>query len=495
MANKDWNLINILVSSESLELFKTEECFEFPLDADIIKTLSNFKTQKIRQRDNDYEIYNFIPELKNVWIKLIEKAVKCLRYFDEREPFIKNKEKKPFAYGMEDLKEYFNKYIDFEDVLYGSNKYYRDHVVHVFRTWLLGTECLLKNGGTYINNIVIGDNFKINNWEKLSVWTIIALTHDLGYPLEKAQKIISRTQNMMSSFVSNPNISMDLSFSGVQNNMNDFVVRFLSSKMKERGKNELNKTIYVARLQPKYYFKFQKSLESSDHGIISTIIIYKLLTYFLESDYNINEDYTFGEEDGRQFYIRREILRAIASHTCRDIYHLYMGSFSFLLIIADDCQEWGRKCISELYVKSDKDYELQNINLSFVEGNKNICNVVEKFELTDDKKSVKTLLNRLKEQSITYIKIFRDGQDTINRDFTFIKTCEIECDCNPKIKIKVKFEIHNEKCPVFFVEVTYTGTVSTDNEYGESFFKNVFGNDVEINSDGLQKKIFVELDS
>ena len=87
--------------------------------------------------------------------------------------------------------------------------------------------------------------------------------------------------------------------------MNDFVLRFLSSKMHIR--DEAQKT-YVARLQPKYYFKFQKSLEKSMHGIISSIIIYKLLIYFLESDYNINEDYVFYEEDMRQFYIRREFL-------------------------------------------------------------------------------------------------------------------------------------------------------------------------------------------
>lgn len=62
---------------------------------------------------------------------------------------------------------------------------------------------------------------------------MIALTHDLGYPLEKAQGIIDQTKDMMKSFISNPSVSMDLSFNGIQNNMNDFVVRFISSKMHE----------------------------------------------------------------------------------------------------------------------------------------------------------------------------------------------------------------------------------------------------------------------
>lgn len=75
----------------------------------------------------------------------------------------------------------------------------------------------------------------------------------------------------MKTFVSNPTISMDLSFNGIQTNMNDYVVRFISSKMREckplcvqnRENQEENQEEkhYVARLQPKYYYKFEKSLE------------------------------------------------------------------------------------------------------------------------------------------------------------------------------------------------------------------------------------------
>ena len=110
-----------------------------------------------------------------------------------------------------------------------------------------------------------------------------------------------------------------------------------------KDQNKADKSVYVARLQPKYYMKLSKSLEKTNHGIISTIIVYKLLQYFLESDYSIDEDYTFDQEDARQFYIRREILRSMASHTCKDIYHLDMRTFSYLLIIVDDIQDWGKE--------------------------------------------------------------------------------------------------------------------------------------------------------
>lgn len=38
---------------------------------------------------------------------------------------------------------------------------------------------------------------EINIFEKLSMWTIMSLCHDLGYPLEKCKKIIDKTEKMM----------------------------------------------------------------------------------------------------------------------------------------------------------------------------------------------------------------------------------------------------------------------------------------------------------
>ena len=67
----------------------------------------------------------------------------------------------------------------------------------------------------------------------------------------------------------------------------------------------------------------------------------KWLVYFLESDYDLTQSKALKKEDARQFIIRREALRAIAIHTCPDIYHLRSNTFSFLLIICDDLQEWA----------------------------------------------------------------------------------------------------------------------------------------------------------
>ena len=484
--NKDKSMMATCISTETKELFIEWQDIEHPLDREVYELIEELNGL-IRDDDDDFEIFRHQSKTDELWSLLISKAIKCLRYYDKREPFMQNSEKKPLAYGMDELDKYYKKYKEFESMLYGSNQYYRDHVVHVLRTWLSGVKCMVKNKGDYLNFISICDgegNIELNHAEKLSIWTIIALTHDLGYPLEKAKGIVDTTRSMVSTFITNPDLSMDISFRGVQNYMNDYIVRLMSSKMKNKGTKEDPR--YVARLQSKYYFKFQKSLEKTRHGIISTLIIYKLLTYFLESDYNINEDYEFEPEDRRQFYIRREILRAIASHTCTDVYHLYMNSFAFLLIIADDTQEWGRKYISELYIPTDKKYKLGDIDLiisSDVKNNPHKCKINEKLVIPEKKgpEAIIALLDRFRHQALNYVTIFRDGQETTKRDFSFIRELTVEYGSS-SICFDMKLDISNNHASYLQGTMKYSSDGDKNKDFGKKFFeelKKKLGSSVE----------------
>lgn len=500
MANRDLQLLESIKEyiKEEVPLFleevniKEDRLLPHPLDKDIVEKLNDFD---IREEDDDYRIFYYVKKIKEIWKLIIEKSIKCLRFFDGREPFMINLSKQPIAYGVNELSEYFEKYTQFEDMLYGGGKYYRDHVVHVFRVWLLGLDCLLDNKGEYLKRISIQEGVDVNSLEKISIWSMIALTHDLGYPLEKSQGIIEKTKDMMKSFISNPALSLDLSFDGIQNNMNDFVVRFMSSKMHEVEmkcpKDDRAQTIekpYVARLQPKYYFKFQKSLERYNHGILSAIIVYKLLIYFLESDFNINEDYRFDKEEARQFYIRREILRAVASHTCHDVYHLDMLNFGFLLIMADDAQEWGRKRISELYVKQSSNYEFDSITPSF-DIKKGIYRTsneekeidIHKFTIKEQFKFPKGELENLKgilasliKQRNGYQEIFRDGQDTAKRNFIFEKKCDVVYDENKAVKFSISFTVSNDTKPTFEIVVLSANKTAMTKTYADNFLKEIY---------------------
>lgn len=444
---------------------------EFPLDKDVLNELQELNNAI--KDDDDYSIFESNDKVIKLWNNLIIKAIKCLRFNDSREPFKKQTriDKKPLAYGVEELFEYYKDYIEFEKVLYGGASYYRDHVLHVFRVWMLGVKALAEDNFKYLDKIdfqdfKIGNNKLLTSAEKISIWTLIALTHDLGYPLEKAKNIIDHTQKMVKSFINNPSINMNLSFDGTQNNMNDFVIKFISSKMTQLPNTDNadpNEKIYVSRLQSKYYFKFQKSLEHNAHGILSSLIIYKLLLYFLESDFSLNEDYKFNREEARQFFIRREILRAIASHTCSDIYHMNCNTFSFLLIIADDAQDWGRKGIENLYIEPNVTYSFGKIKFTTTED-ETICTVNDSFVIPgENTKYISEIISKNLREYNNKKKIFRDGQDTDSRDFSFIKETKIEIKNDGNPSTILRFEICKNKVSRLFI-----------NKSGDDLMDNIF---------------------
>ena len=379
----------------------------YPLDKGIKEMLEILKQKGIDKNTGELS-YEINDEMDELWNTLIEKSIICLRFFDRREPFMDNG-KHQYVYGMDKLKEYHKNYIDFEGVLYGSDAYYRDHVFHVIRVWMLGIylilsgnthiidqgkrlidlihfegevvgsvekatqedidkipkdlkdgdSAIIKKGEKYykvhkiLNNeaeeeyaLVSPNTFssEINILEKISMWTIMALCHDLGYPLEKSKKVLAKTEKMMEAFISSPYIEKNLKFDGTQDSNNLDIINFASKKMKAIIENKESFIAkYNASIQDKYKFKYKLSLEDFSHGIISAIIIYKMLIYFIETDNNPDSNYIFDNEDARQFYMRRDILRAISSHTCENIYHIDVATFPMILFVCDELQEWGRK--------------------------------------------------------------------------------------------------------------------------------------------------------
>lgn len=425
---------------EESDFKATFDKMEYPLDDAVIDKLSEIIG------GNKELLYSNAKELDKLWGLLLRKSIMCLRYFDTREPFMFDSSKNAVAYGIDQLEEYHDRYTQFESLLYGASEYYRDHVFHAIRTWLIGIFCLLHDtDNPFINSIQIDgvaekEPFanKINFFEKLSIWTISALCHDLGYPLEKSQQILEKTKNMMKEFVPNPMVLSNFSFTGVQDNINEYIVKFMSTKMKEvktndgseceeneeNKKNIENIRIYHGRIQPKYYLKYTKSLEKNKHGIISAVIIYKMLLYFIESDFNLNDDYIYNMEDARQFYIRREILRSIASHTCSDIYNIKNTTFSSLLFICDEMQEWGRKSWNDLYTNVNPDSVVLSINI-FNSENIEYSETITVNYIKEEQLIIDNIVRLYSRQFDTYQLIFRDGQDTNSRTFNLEKTIHL----------------------------------------------------------------------
>lgn len=352
------------------------------------------------------------------WKYILHDCIYNLKCCDFRENAHWNKKKDRYTsprdinnevtFGLDALESYFKKFTEFENVLYGIDTGYRDHVLHVFRVWLLGIVLMKGKDGEVIkfelNNIefeeLIPGKCVLFDEEIISMWGIIALCHDLGYPLEKAEKINESVEQMY-RYLGKMNIQrFSAAFRPEHLFSNGLLLDFISSKVippenhnitkklksnydafkgnEEFDKiNETHKKLFLhnryfmTAIQPKFYNKFAKSLEYYSHGIISCSILNKALFYFLESDFNIQEKTKLAFEDARQFYIRREILRSIAAHTCPEIYHIKATTLSFLLILCDELQEWGRPRFEELKtesiggIKNIAIYEFEKENIEF----------------------------------------------------------------------------------------------------------------------------------
>lgn len=582
-----------------------KQCNDHPLDSEVRQEVKKLlETIKSNSGDTTKEIsYQQSKAIDSLWLMLVDKSIKCLRFFDKREPFQKMPSKHPLVYGIDELEKYHSKYGDFEGLLYGSDSYYRDHVFHVVRCWMLGIYCLLTKNTTIIkenreliqemhiegekfevpksmnyneakglyklteeddkklengdaivrkvkveeekeeeklfellttiksevngkerildykevtsSDIIIKEEIEklkngnevtkvlkkdeierlikreviekffdedeyegkdeikikfeliqgvkisdcgfskdINMLEKLSMWTIISLCHDLGYPLEKSQKILNKTRDMMAVFIAQPKIWSDLNFNGVQDSINEYIIKFMSTKMKTKEENDK----YNGRIQPKYYLKYTKSLEKNSHGIISSIIVYKMLLYFIEADANLNDDYVFEKEDARQFYIRREILRAMASHTCEDVYQMEATTFISLLFLCDELQEWGRKSWKNMY----NELPHNAISLEVNKFNSSIIDTTEivNMESTSVDQIIYNINKIFERQYILYKTTFRDGQDTAKRKFDICKKMEINI--NKKTfksikKIVVKYSIMHDREDAFNITIEKSG--------------------------------------
>lgn len=499
-------------STTDSEKEKENNYLHHPLDKEIKALLENLKKGLNKAGDYEEISYESCAEIDQIWNLLIEKAVMCLRYFDKREPFLGNG-KIPFVYGLDKLEEYHKEYIDFEGVLYGSDAYYRDHVFHVFRVWLLGVylllntntkitnkkdrliDCIhfegekqsvetkkesyeckekLKKGAMVLKedqtdkkiyekdgNFFTADieNFsrELNEYEKISMWTVMSLCHDLGYPLEKSKKVLERTEKMMEFFVPQPSINGNISFDGTSDYNNKDIILFISKKMKFAAIDEKDRPTYRASIQEKYKFKYMLSLENFAHGVVSSIIIYKMLIYFKETDNNSDIGYIFHEEDARQFYIRRDILRAMASHTCQDIYHIDVATFPFLLFICDELQEWGRKSWKDAY----KGVANNAVKLKLEQFNSDMLSYTETIDMKNagSDQIVQNIHRIIKRQYLLYQTTFRDGQDTAKRKFDFKKCIEITLNKEYKNieKIVIEMEINHEKDNKLILKIKDSG--------------------------------------
>lgn len=405
-------------------VYKNIEFIKFKPEYKRIDRFSRLE-DSIKKLKSSKKLFEQKDLLIKIWKDLVANAIIFLKSKDIRECFHDDGD-----YGIDDLGDFFQDYCNFENLLYGSGDYYRDHVSHVFRVFILGEKLVRSNLDGFSSIDVVDQKLpesvkespeifkdspefpRITSDEKEAMWCIASLTHDLGYPTEVVNEIHDNLKDMLTAF----NVQ-DVSYILSQQSQlfNDFIIKLLSSDLVKKEENlseevSLDDTIYTTHTQAKYYFKYSRSIEKWDHGIESCIVLVKSLVYFLETDYSLDERKLMDIKDARQFLIRQRILRAIASHNCDFIYHLKLD-LSFLLRVIDEMQEWGRPKLTDLFIKpplvtfSIDTFQKNNIEYSIRFSHQDSLEDDDKIELH---KNIKEYFRR---KINKYIMILRSAVD------------------------------------------------------------------------------------
>ncbi|KKL64916.1 hypothetical protein LCGC14_2160210, partial [marine sediment metagenome] len=402
-------LIQYFLDNYKKAIFLKRKAFTNDIKERLKELLANEK--KIKETTSKATWKGFIPKSQQIkieiihelWELMLKEAMYCLRDQDPEDP---NEFRQDF--GIIDVKKYFEKFSEFEEVLYGTNRYYRDHSLHVIRVFFLGfyllTSLLTEKNELQINfesirifHSELVNDLTISIEEKQAIWTIIALTHDLGYPIEKIDEINDKITGLIQYY--GPSGIEEFKYRlPLQNQfLNDFVLKFISSKLTQKEVKEE----YYTVIQNKYYLKFAKAFENFSHGIMSCILLMKHLVYFKESDYSHSRLNSLNNRDAIQFLIRRSILRSIASHDNQDIYHVHPNNFLFMLAFCDDLQEWDRPRITQRFQPSDN-IIVKSFNSNIISFEKHL-NFPEKSPFSED--DIKNYARSIKK----YIKLFRSG--------------------------------------------------------------------------------------
>ena len=158
-------------------------------------------------------IHQKIEVAKDLWKMLFEASMSFI-----------DKDK----HGYDGLFSYFDEFVDFEELIFASDSFYRDHTIHCLWVYFLG-EYLYRHeefsfffqdmmeeykvASKILKEFISADLLDkdgnlagvVASFAKLdkcqgAIRCIIALAHDLGYPLKKIQKINSAISKIMPHF-------------------------------------------------------------------------------------------------------------------------------------------------------------------------------------------------------------------------------------------------------------------------------------------------------
>ncbi|MCR5753990.1 MAG: hypothetical protein K6G30_04125 [Acetatifactor sp.] len=320
----------------------------------------------------------------------------------------------PNKKGYDKIFKYFDSYVEFEELIFASDSFYRDHTLHCLWVYFLG-EYLYRNPefselyrleretreGYQLIEILtdklqlVGENDakKLKAILKLieqseclddSVRCIAALTHDLGYPLKKIEKINKSMNKVLPYFAIHNFENFSFEYENIQQEFVNQFIDFISRRstininprddlpkdvqttldrafetgyydehmmdqfidmldaLTEQEKKLLKESFEVTALfhapfgqKAAYYNDF----EAYQHGIMSAFLLMKNLQVFQEIDF-CRPDALIPIPNAKDTSLH-EILTSISNHTS-DSYQIQHIDGSSFLTFVDELEEFSR---------------------------------------------------------------------------------------------------------------------------------------------------------
>ncbi len=166
----------------------------------------------------------------------------------------------PEKQGYDKLFSFFDEFVEFEELIFASDSFYRDHTLHCLWVYFLGEYIYKKSEfDSFLSDVKVKNNAipllhelveKLNlqkyfshlnemyetdkNSEKYvdSFRCITSLAHDLGYPIKKIAKINKSMKKILPYFSINSYNDFSFEFNNIQQHFIENFINFISSDLR-----------------------------------------------------------------------------------------------------------------------------------------------------------------------------------------------------------------------------------------------------------------------
>ncbi len=354
---------------------------------------------------NEIEFLKGYEQERNTLISLLEKLIECEDHHEKLETG-KKIWKLLFEHAMSyidsDRRGYdklfamLDDYVEFEELMFASDPFYRDHTLHSLWVYFLGEYLFYNDKFSQLfksfGQVFYGDEINRKAFELLecdvvhesrfdpSIRCVAALCHDLGYPIKKIGEINQAIAKILPHFSITTHQEFSFSYLPVQQGYLDGLVRIFSSNIQAKTASEEEftkackdhgieklftsegvaqleklppstrrklgesfKQVYTIQTSRFAYLANLKEMENYQHGFMSVYLLAKYLPTFTSGEHILVEtDEAQAISNPSRFFAKLMILAAMVSHSSSYFSMDKINSPMTFLTFVDELEEFSR---------------------------------------------------------------------------------------------------------------------------------------------------------